>query len=61
MKYEELVESIIRDIQPVLRDGLDPRRYAEGLIEKADMDERHFEVRGFHTRTGNPHAFTIHD
>jgi hypothetical protein len=55
------VEAIIRDIEPVLRDGLDARRYAEGLMEEADVDERHFEVRGLHTRTGNPHAFTIHD
>lgn len=61
MKEDVLVEAIIRDIEPVLRDDLDPRRYAEGLIEEADIDERHFEVRGFHTKTGNPHAFTIHD
>ncbi len=61
MKKDGLVEAIIRDIEPVLRDGLDARRYAEGLMEETDVDERHFEVRGLHTRTGNPHAFTIHD
>ena len=61
MKKDELLEAIVKDIAPVLKKGLDAHRYAEGLIEEADIDERHFEVRGLHTRTGNPHAFTIHD
>lgn len=38
-----------------LKDGLDAEVYADGLIDAADMnDGAHFEIRGLHTRTGNP-------
>ena len=38
-----------------LKDGIDATRYADGLIDAADFGDRaHFEIRGMHTRTGNP-------
>lgn len=41
-----------------LRPGLDPVRYADGLIEEADLtSSAHFEIRGFDTNSGN--AVTI--
>lgn len=41
-----------------LRLGLHPARYAEGLhAESADYG--HFEIRGFHTQTGNPATITF--
>jgi|APEBP8051073178_1049388.scaffolds.fasta_scaffold67163_2 hypothetical protein len=38
-----------------LRPGLDPEAYAGGLEGEVDMtDGALFEVRGFHSKTGNP-------
>lgn len=58
---------IITDLSPAARANLiqfcasnlkvdyDAERYADGLIEAADLnDAAHFEIRGFHTKTGNP-------
>jgi len=60
MTYAEKLAAIIDQITPHLRHDLDPRTYAAGMLEESrDDDQEHFEVRGFHTRTGNPFAFTI--
>lgn len=60
MTYQEKLASIIDQIAPHLRAELDPSTYASGLLEEAnDDDQVHFEVRGLHTRTGNPLTFTI--
>lgn len=38
-----------------LKGDLDAVRYADGLIDEADLSQgAHFEIRGFHTATGNP-------
>lgn len=38
-----------------LKPGIDADRYADALIAEADLsDGAHFEIRGSHTRSGNP-------
>lgn len=60
MTYEEKIAKIVAEIAPVLKSGLDPVRYAEGLVAEANGDEEtYFEVRALHTKNGVPHAFTI--
>lgn len=59
MTYQQKLAAIIAQIEGVLKDGLDAERYAAGLIEENDEDDNHFEVRGLHTKSGNPHAFTL--
>lgn len=59
MTYNEQLAAIIAEIAPVLKSDFDAERYAAGLLEQADEDETHFEVRGLHTKTGAPHAFSI--
>ncbi len=59
MTYADQLAAIVTEIAPVLKAGLDAETYAAGMLEEADDEETHFEVRGLHTATGNPHAFTI--
>lgn len=59
MTYAEQVAAIAAQIETVLKNGYDATKYAAGLIEENDNDDGYFEVRGLHTKTGNPHAFTI--
>lgn len=61
MTYNEQLAAIIAEIAPVLKDAFDAETYAAHMIEEADdTDEpQHFEVRGFHTKSGNPHTFWI--
>lgn len=59
MTYNEQLAAIIAEITPVLKDSFDVERYAAGMIEEAGEDDSHFEVRGLHTKTGAPHAFSI--
>lgn len=59
MTYNEQLAAIIAEITPVLKDGFQAERYAAGMLEEADEDDGHFEVRGLHTKTGIPHAFSI--
>lgn len=42
-----------------LKDGLDPVRYADGLID--ETDDQYFEIRGTHTKTGNPVTIDLRD
>lgn len=56
MNHDAIVSEIAERIAPVLRPDLDAATYAEGLW--AEADERGFmEVRGTHTKTGEP--FTL--
>jgi hypothetical protein len=60
MDYQEKFAALTRAIAPHLRADLDPETYAAGMLEEAaEDDQEHFEVRGLHTRTGNPYTFTI--
>ncbi|RKF23391.1 hypothetical protein D6851_02660 [Altericroceibacterium spongiae] len=59
MTYNEKIAAIISEIAPVLKADFLPELYAAGLLEEADEDDLHFEVRGLHTKTGAPHAFSI--
>ena len=59
MNYTDQLAAIIAEIAPVLKDGLDAANYAAAMLETADDDESYFEVRGSHTKSGTPHAFTI--
>ena len=59
MTYAEQFAAIVEQITPVLKDEFDATTYASGLLEESDEDETHFEVRGLHTKTGAPYAFSI--
>lgn len=59
MNYNEQLAAIVAEIAPVLKPEFDAERYATGMLEQADEDETYFEVRGLHTKTGAPHAFSI--
>lgn len=59
MTYNEQLAAIIAKITPVLKPTLDPETYAAGMIEEDQNEDGSFEVRGRHTKTGAPHAFTI--
>lgn len=59
MTYNEQIAAIVAEISPILKAGFDPETYAIGMLEEADEDEVHFEVRGLHTKTGNPYTFWI--
>ena len=59
MTYAEQIAAIAAEISPVLKAGLDAEIYAAGLIGEKHEDDGHFEVRGMHTKTGDPHAFSI--
>lgn len=59
MTYAEQIAAIVAEIAPVLKPEFDANRYAAGMLEQADEDDGHFEVRGLHTKTGAPHAFSI--
>jgi hypothetical protein len=59
MTYEEQVAAIIAQIAPVLRTDLDAEKYAMGMIEEKWEEDSHYEVHGPHTKSGNPHAFSI--
>jgi len=59
MTYFEQLASITAEIVPVLKPEFDAERYAAGMLDEADEDETNFEVRGLHTKTGAPHAFSI--
>lgn len=48
-------EDLIDFCRTNLKPDYDPVVYADGLIQEADFsDGAHFEIRGLHTRTGNP-------
>lgn len=59
--FDTFVAEIRNLIAPVLKSGLDADHYARGIADEIDFfeDEAHFEVRGFHTNTGNPMTFDI--
>lgn len=59
MAYTEQLAGLVAEITPVLKPEFNADRYAAGMLEEADEDETHFEVRGLHTKTGAPHAFSI--
>jgi hypothetical protein len=59
MTYAQQFAAIIEQIEPILKEGLDPERYAAAMIEEIEDEDGHFEVRGLHTRSGNPHAFSL--
>jgi len=59
MNYNEKLNAIVEAITPVLKSDLDANRYAAGLIEEADDDCDHFEVRGFHTKSGAPFVVSL--
>lgn len=59
MTYDETIAAIAAEIASVLKPGLDAENYAVGLIDENDNEDGYFEVRGLHTKTGVPHAFSI--
>ena len=59
MTYQEQIAAIVANIEAVLKSDFDAEQYAEGLLEEAMPGETYFEVRGLHTKTGAPHAFSI--
>ncbi|MFN3585208.1 hypothetical protein [Phenylobacterium sp.] len=59
MTYEAKLAAIVAEIAKVLKPEFDAETYAAGLLEEAEDDQRHFEVRGLHTKTGAPHTFRI--
>jgi hypothetical protein len=60
MDYQQKLAALTRAIAPHLRPDLDSETYASGMLEEAaDDDQTHFEVRGLHTRSGNPFTFNI--
>lgn len=59
MTYNETIAAIIAEIEPILRDDINAETYAVGMIEESEDAQTHFEVRGLHTRNGNPHTFRI--
>ena len=59
MTYNEQLAAIVTEIAKVLKPSFDRERYAAGMLEESDDGETHFEVRGLHTKTGVPHAFSI--
>lgn len=59
MTYTEQLAAIVAEIAPVLKPDFDVKLYAAGMLEESDEDGSHFEVRGLHTKTGAPHAFSI--
>ena len=59
MTYADQITAIVAEITPVLKPELDAERYAAGMLDEADEDGTYFEVRGLHTKTGAPHAFSI--
>lgn len=60
MTYNEQIAAIVAEIAPVLKADFDPETYAAGMLEAGETDEpQHFEVRGLHTKSGNPHTFWI--
>lgn len=46
------MNELIKFLEANLRNNLDPKRYANGLLESAVSDS--FEIRGFHTKNGVP-------
>ena len=59
MNYIQKIEAVMREIAPHLTDRFDPETYARNLLEYADEDQYHFEIRGLHTKSGNPHSFWL--
>jgi hypothetical protein len=60
MEYAEKVTAIAEQIAPHLKETIDPKGYAERILENArSNDQTDFEVRGIHTNTGNPYPFAI--
>ena len=59
MTYAEQLAAIVAEISPVLKSSFDVEQYAAGMLEDADENDGHFEVRGLHTKSGAPHAFSI--
>ena len=59
MTYQEQIATIVAKIALVLKPSFDPETYAVGMLEEADDNQRHFEVRGSHTQSGAPHTFCI--
>lgn len=59
MTHADQIAAIVAEITPVLSDRFDPKTYAAGMLEDNDDDDGHFEVRGLHTKSGAPHAFSI--
>lgn len=59
--YTDRIDAMAAHIAPHLRPGLDPRRYADGLIDDDENETGHYEVRAFDTRDGVPYTFTAED
>lgn len=54
MTMQKFTDDLTAYLQGRLKAGLDARTYAIGLIRERDLSLGHFEVRGFHTASGNP-------
>lgn len=61
--YDTFIAEIRSNIAPVLKSdfaGMEDN-YAREIAQNIDYtdDTAHIEVRGLHTKTGAPHAFTL--
>ena len=55
--YNDLVSEVTEWLEGILKPGMDAHRYAVATIEECtprDDNTIHFEVRGMHSRSGNP-------
>ena len=55
--YNDLVFEVTELLKYILKPGMDAHRYAVAVIEEStprDDNTIHFEVRGMHSRSGNP-------
>lgn len=59
--YDTFISEIRDMIAPHLKADLDAERFAKGIADEINFFEEHahFEIRGFHTNTGNPITFDV--
>lgn len=60
--YNDLVSEVTEWLEGILKPGMDARRYAVAVIEESeprDDNTIHFEVKGMHSRSGNPVPVTF--
>lgn len=59
--YNDLVSEVTEWLEGILKPGMDAQRYAVAVIEESEPrgGTIHFEVKGRHSRTGNPVPVTF--
>jgi hypothetical protein len=59
--YTDRIRAMSSVLAPVLKPGLDPARYAAGLLDDDENETGHYEVTRADTRDGVPFTFTAED